>query len=564
MAILIGLLDSFRIEAPGQATRALLSRDYERLLAYLMLHGRPAVPREWAARALWPARSRERADYRLSTCISQARAVLVELGSSDDVVISRGGVIRVHAEVSTDLDMLSQAEVRVHGAVRLEDANAALAEMRDLVGRGLLPLLEEPWVDEHRAKIEERIERAREYSGELAVALVPAGLDVVLPEWVGTLREAASSAGRDPLSPSGDDLSVAAVAEDERHLLAIARVAEREMAGKSRDVMIHLLDGYRERMDRAVERALSRRDRRVAQGFCAALWQYWFVRRRVQARTFVEQALALTSRPLLTTDRATCLHGSGVLAALDGDLDAASKRLAEAQEGWGQLGDDSRLARTVGARARLARTAGEYAEAERLTRASLGMHRHLGDVPRAAKRLRELAKIGLAMGDHDLARASAREAAELAEAFADTQAAAKARVTLGLLAAVERRTDAADSEYTSALEAAGESGDVVLASVALRGLGVVSQLRWHEHGQQGAWLTAALSMYDRATALARESQDLGAVADCLRMKSDALAEAGRGVEAISTCRQAVMLAESAGDSFAAGKAREQLDLLLEH
>ena len=285
------------------------------------------------------------------------------------------------------------------------------------------------------------------------------------------------------LEASGEDEDL-----HRRHAAYFAGVAEEgepELNGPSQDVWAARLDAQRDNFRAALAFALGSGDGLTALRLAGALRRLWQLHADLrEGRAALEAALAAApDAPLVS--RAKALNGLGVLAAEEGDIDAA----------------------------------------EQAFEASLEVARELDDDERRMAVLTNLGNIALFRQDFDRARDLYEEGAELASELGSTFNAATAMHDLGLIELVLGDVGAAIERCEEALALARMGGTPQLVAACLRSLAAAIVIRGE--------LDRAQSLVEESLSIVRRLNEPRAVAECLETAAGIAAAGGEGARAAS-------------------------------
>ena len=118
-------------------------------------------------------------------------------------------------------------------------------------------------------------------------------------------------------------------ARDAAHVLAFVEELDPLIFGPHQLAAMHRLDLEQENIRGALRWAAEQGDDATALRLVAALWDYWWMRGRlVEGQRLVEEALA-RNPAVRSSTRARALHGAAILAAIQGDLASAERRLRD-------------------------------------------------------------------------------------------------------------------------------------------------------------------------------------------------------------------------------------------
>ncbi len=286
-----------------------------------------------------------------------------------------------------------------------------------------------------------------------------------------------------------------------RHAAYFAGVAEEgepELNGPSQDVWAARLDAERDNFRATLAFALESGDGLTALRLAGALRRLWQLHADLsEGRAGLEAALAAApDAPLVS--RAKALNGLGVLAAEDGDLEAAEQAFAE----------------------------------------SLEVARRLDDDARRMAVLTNLGNIAFFRQDFDRARDLYEEGRRLAVKLGSTFNAATAAHDLGLIELALGDVDAAIERCEEALALARIGGTPQLVAACLRSLAAAIVIR----GDLGR----AQELVEESLAIVRRLNEPRAVAECLETAAGIAAAGGDGARAAALFGAANAVLESIG------------------
>src|SRR5204862_5733832 len=202
-----------------------------------------------------------------------------------------------------------------------------------------------------------------------------------------------------------------------RHAANFAGVAEEgepELNGPSQDVWAARLDAERDNFRAALAFALESGDGLTALRLAGALRRLWQLHADLsEGRAGLEAALAAApDAPLVS--RAKALNGLGVLAAEDGDIEAAEQAFAESLEVARRLDDDARRMAVLTNLGNIAFFRQDFDRARDLYDEGRRLAVKLGSTFNAATAAHDLGLIELALGDVAAAIERCEEALALA------------------------------------------------------------------------------------------------------------------------------------------------------
>ena len=158
----VRLCGTFAVEIAGHRVEgALRGRQARLLFAYLVVNRERPVRRDELIDALWPETPPAAPDDALNTLLSRLRKALGPgvVGGRSELTLKLAADARVDVEAA--FDELGQAERGLEHA-DWEQAGDAAGRAASLVEQGFLVGVQAPWVDDHRARIEELHLRALE------------------------------------------------------------------------------------------------------------------------------------------------------------------------------------------------------------------------------------------------------------------------------------------------------------------------------------------------------------------------------------------------------------------
>jgi predicted ATPase/DNA-binding winged helix-turn-helix (wHTH) protein len=286
-----------------------------------------------------------------------------------------------------------------------------------------------------------------------------------------------------------------------RHAAYFAGVAEEgepELNGPSQDVWAARLDAERDNFRAALSFTLESGDGLTALRLAGALRRLWQLHADFsEGRAGLEAALAAApDAPLVS--RAKALNGLGVLAAEDGDIEAAEQAFEASLEVAGELDDDERRMAV----------------------------------------LTNLGNIAFFRQDFDRARDLYDEGGRLAIKLGSTFNAATAAHDLGLIELALGDVDAAIERCEEALALARVGGTPQLVAACLRSLASAIVIRGDLGRAQG--------LVEESLSIVRLLNEPRAVAECLETAAGIAAAAGDGARAAGLFGAANAVLEAIG------------------
>jgi non-specific serine/threonine protein kinase len=230
-----------------------------------------------------------------------------------------------------------------------------------------------------------------------------------------------------------------------------------------------------------------------------ALHWYWFMRRPLEGRAWLDRILALPgpSEPACPAAavglalRARALGGAALLALGEGDLEVAQAQGGEALALARQAGDRPATATALGGLGGIARARGEDTVARSLWEESLALSGELGDRLGMAISLRHLARIAARGRDDALAEAHYQRALALHREAGDHSGTAGVLGELGNLARGRADFAGAREAYEASLAHFREAGDPQGCALSLGRLAGLAAARG-EHAAARAAYAASL------------------------------------------------------------------------
>jgi tetratricopeptide (TPR) repeat protein len=255
-----------------------------------------------------------------------------------------------------------------------------------------------------------------------------------------------------------------------------------------------------------------------ALALAAALAPFWKIRGYIGlGQRWLDAALAAAGPRADPRLRAAALDGGGMLAAVRADYDAQRAYQHQSLAIWRSLGEDARIASSLGDLGSAAHTRAEYAAAHAMYEEALGLARRagdtlqmarslsglgvlalhqgdltrattyfqeamtrfgeVGDVRRATLILGNLGVVAINLGDYELATARLQEHLANARRLGDRKLIAGSLTNLGMAAHRLGDLDRAEARHREALELTEQIGDRRISAVALTNLGLVAFAR---------------------------------------------------------------------------------------
>ena len=257
-------------------------------------------------------------------------------------------------------------------------------------------------------------------------------------------------------------------------------VMEADLAGPDQAAWLDLLDAERDNFRAGLEWSLAppdrnpERDPSLALALAGALAPFWLVRGPVAvARSALDAALTAAGPGADKRLRAIALDGAGQLASVQADPAAQRAYQQESLAIWRELGDDVRLASTLGDLGSVAHIQAEYAAAQAIYAEALDLATRAGDAHQMGQALSGLGRLALHQGDQDAATRYYTESMARFREVGDLRRATLILGNLGVVAINTGELTLAEKRLTEHLDNARRLGDRKLTSGALTNLGLV-------------------------------------------------------------------------------------------
>ncbi len=221
------------------------------------------------------------------------------------------------------------------------------------------------------------------------------------------------------------------------YFLALAEVAEPELAGPEQETWLERLESEHDNLRRALVTLQTFADGSEALRLAAALWRFWWRRGYLsEGRLWLEPALA-AGEDVEPSVRAAAHDGAGALAEAQGDLPAAAAHHEAALQLRRVLSDRRGEARSLIDLGIIADKMGSPEQAMALFADGLTLARGEDDRLQIASGLANLGFVCLDRGDHQRAAASFKESLELFRGLGDRRNLSYVLGGLGNLAFLE-------------------------------------------------------------------------------------------------------------------------------
>ena len=259
---------------------------------------------------------------------------------------------------------------------------------------------------------------------------------------------------------AGDRLAESGEAEAVRGrsaswFLAFSEEAEPQLAGPEQGAWLSRLEAEHDNL-----RASLAWEEQSAAGaeaglrLSGSLWRFWQMRGHLsEGRQWLDRALARTKQGPdgapggeAATARGNALHGAGLLAGKQGDLDLARRLFEEMLTLYRHLGDQEGISYSLYSLGNVALEQSDYAAARRLFKETLALFRQLGDQEGIALSLSNLGRMAWLQGDNAVAQALGQESLTIRRQLGDKYSIADILTILGFVA-----TDQGDYAVARAL-----------------------------------------------------------------------------------------------------------------
>jgi predicted ATPase len=308
------------------------------------------------------------------------------------------------------------------------------------------------------------------------------------------------------------------------HFTAWVEVIEPQLTGAFQGRHLAELDEDRANLSAAFSWAIAN-DISLALRLCGATWRWWLRRQVGQGRAWFEAALAGSAASGGPSDaagdavRVKALNGAGVLAATQGDLDAALTHLRPALRLATESGLDDASALSHLHLGIVAEARGDYAEASNHFEAAAGLYRALHDPRGLAHARNALAAVATGEGDHERAWTLYEQSLDAFRRLGDRWSEAIVTANLGGAALALRRPAQARAWYDESLAAWRAVGDERGVAAVLAGLARASRLLEEPPRDAAGRLEEALLLFAKVG-------DRRGVAECLEDLAAAAVDGG--------------------------------------
>ncbi|HEU0116908.1 MAG TPA: tetratricopeptide repeat protein, partial [Thermomicrobiales bacterium] len=307
-----------------------------------------------------------------------------------------------------------------------------------------------------------------------------------------TMLQTIQEFARERLLASAD-----AVASQDAHadfFLDLALAAEPALTGADDAGRLDALEREHGNLRAALEWRRRQGDGAGALRLAAALWRFWWVRGHIaEGRTRLAAVLALAAPPEAAASRAAALDGAGVLAEIQGDLDAAAALHDEALTLSRQTDNSLGVARALGNLGVVAHDRGDLDRARALLEESLTLARQSADAALIATVLNDLGSVARRGGDLARGEALYAESLALRRQAGNASEIARALHNLGIIAGSRGDYAQAQPLFEESLALYERAGDRWGQAGTLNSLGEIARL--------GGDLAGAIARYEQSLAL---------------------------------------------------------------
>jgi predicted ATPase/DNA-binding XRE family transcriptional regulator len=246
------------------------------------------------------------------------------------------------------------------------------------------------------------------------------------------------------------------------------------LRGPQQEAALERLEREHDNLRAALERSLGWGDVETAARLAGALWRFWLMFGYLsEGRSWLEKILT-HSQHLPEPLRAKVAHGAGVLAANQGEYEAARHRFEEAAALYRTTKDVQGIADVLNSLGLVLAHEGSVERAQAILQESLALQRALGSSHGIAVVLHNLGMLAHDQGDSKIARPLYEESLALARSLGDQEGTAWALNGLGQLALDEGHYDQALLRYGESLALCQGLGDKMGLALCLERLAGVA------------------------------------------------------------------------------------------
>jgi non-specific serine/threonine protein kinase len=290
--------------------------------------------------------------------------------------------------------------------------------------------------------------------------------------------------------------------------LQLAEQAEPALWGADQVLWFDRLETEHDNLRTALEWLVHSSEAEGALRLAGALRRLWSVRGCcAEGRRRLVEVLALPGATEHPAARAAALYAAGILAAQQGDCEAARSLYEQSLALRRQLGDKEGTALSLIYLGQILVAQGDHPAAHAVCEESLALGREMQDKSRIAFSLHQLGQVAFFRGDYQGARAFGEESLTLRRELGDKHYIAFSLDGLADVARCERNYSLAHTLYTESLSLRRELADQHCIATSLHNLGQLSR-------EQGLY-EEARSFYLQSLAMRREHGERLSMIECL-------------------------------------------------
>ncbi len=244
------------------------------------------------------------------------------------------------------------------------------------------------------------------------------------------------------------------------YMLVLAEEESPQMSPAEREAWLRRCDVDHGNFGKAIDTLVKTGDAEWATRLATGLFRFWEQRDLLtEGLEAFQRVLAIPDERGHTSMRARTLHGAGLLADIQGNVDAAGALSREAADIYRRLGDRQGLVASLAALGTNAQRRGRHAEAVARFSEAVAVWEELGDARSVDLARTNLANAAKAGQDFELAERLFRQTVEAAESRGDAHAAAFALNSFADLQAVRGHRVAARQMHEESLARYRSIGD---------------------------------------------------------------------------------------------------------
>jgi tetratricopeptide (TPR) repeat protein len=307
--------------------------------------------------------------------------------------------------------------------------------------------------------------------------------------------------------------------------MALAEQAQPALTGSRQIEWLDRLETEHDNVRAALQWSLQRGHVEIGARLGGALWRFWQVRGFLsEGRAWLEKVLEAARAS--SVPRSTCVqavHGAGVLAYEQGDIDHAQMYFEDSLILRNALGDKRGMAASLNNVANIAIIRGDYARAMSIYEESRDLWQEIGDTWGLATCLNNLGLLAHYQRDYACAEAFYEQSLSLSRESGDKRNAAVSLNSLGDVMREQNALDRAETFYAESLACWRELGDKRGMATSFNNLGLLA----HARGDY----SQALGFCRQGLALCREVGEQNGSAMCLDRMAQALGALGQAASA---------------------------------